>query len=70
MVLIFRKWSGLRKTSLRGKIITYKELAIKIFRVKAHRVVANTCTRDQLEVIPCHEVIRSEGKIVRNMGKK
>ena len=55
----------------KGKIITYKELAIKIGKPKAYRAVANACARNPLlKNIPCHRVIRSDGKMGGYMGKK
>ena len=63
-------WEEIKKIS-KGKIITYKELAIKIGKPKAYRAVANACARNPLlETIPCHRVIRSDGKMGGYMGKK
>ena len=55
----------------RGKTITYKELAIKIGKPKAYRAVANACAKNPLlEIIPCHRVIRGDGKMGGYNGKK
>ena len=55
----------------KGKTITYKELAIKIGKPKAYRAVANACAKNPLLItIPCHRVIRSDGKMGGFMGKK
>ena len=48
----------------KGKTISYKELAIKIGKPKAYRAVANACAKNPLlEIIPCHRVIREDGKM-------
>ena len=55
----------------KGKTITYKELAIKIGNPKAYRAVANACAKNPLLVtIPCHEVIRNDGKMGGYRGEK
>ena len=55
----------------KGKTITYKELAVKIGKPKAYRAVANACARNPLlEIIPCHRVIREDGKMGGYKGKK
>ncbi len=54
----------------RGKVLTYKDLAIKIGKPKSSRAVANACGKNPLiEVIPCHRVIRSDGKLGGYSGK-
>ena len=63
-------WKEIKRIP-KGEIITYKELAIKIGKPKAYRAVANACARNPLlETIPCHRVIRSDGKMGGYMGKK
>ena len=48
----------------RGKVTTYKELARALGRSSAYRVVANALARNPHPVkIPCHRVVRSDGKI-------
>ena len=55
----------------KGKTITYKELAIKLCKPKAYRAVANACAKNPLlEIIPCHRVIREDGKMGGYNGKK
>ena len=55
----------------KGKTISYKELAIKIGKPKAYRAVANACAKNPLlEIIPCHRVIREDGKMGGYNGKK
>ena len=63
-------WNEIKKIP-KGKTITYKELAIKIGKPKAYRAVANACAKNPLlEIIPCHRVIRGDGKMGGYMGKK
>ena len=63
-------WREIRRVP-KGKTITYKELAIKIGKPKAYRAVANACAKNPLLItIPCHRVIRSDGKMGGFMGKK
>ena len=54
----------------RGEVRTYKELAIQINRHKSARAVANACGKNPYPVkIPCHRVIRSDGKLGGYSGK-
>ena len=63
-------WSEIIKIP-KGKTITYKELAMKIGKPKAYRAVANACAKNPLlEIIPCHRVIREDGKMGGYKGKK
>ena len=63
-------WSEITKIS-KGKTITYKELALKIGKPKAYRAVANACAKNPLlEIIPCHRVVREDGKMGGYKGKK
>ena len=63
-------WSEITKIP-KGKTITYKELATKIGKPKAYRAVANACAKNPLlEIIPCHRVIRGDGKMGGYKGKK
>ena len=63
-------WSEIKKIP-KGKTITYKELAIKIGKPKAYRAVANACAKNPLlEIIPCHRVIREDGKMGGYNGKE
>ena len=62
-------WSEITKIP-KGKTITYKELAVKIGKPKAYRAVANACAKNPLlEIIPCHRVIRGDGKMGGYKGK-
>lgn len=49
----------------RGKVSTYKRIAEKIGRPRAFRAVGNALHKNPLPItIPCHRVIRSDGRIV------
>ena len=48
----------------KGKVTTYKELARALGRPRAWRAVANALAKNPSSVkIPCHRVIRSDGKV-------
>lgn len=47
----------------KGKVLTYKEVAEKIGNPKSYRAVGNALSKNQDKSIPCHRVIRSDGKI-------
>ncbi|MEK7095501.1 MAG: MGMT family protein [Patescibacteria group bacterium] len=46
----------------RGKILTYKEVARLVGRPKAYRAVGNALNKNYDPKIPCHRVVRSDGK--------
>lgn len=47
-----------------GKVISYKDLAIKIDRPRAFRATGSACGKNPIPiVIPCHRVISSDGSI-------
>jgi len=64
MATVFEKriWSVVRKIP-RGKTLTYKEVAIKAGKPKACRAVGNILNKNYDPKIPCHRVIRSDGKV-------
>jgi O-6-methylguanine DNA methyltransferase len=48
----------------KGKVTTYKELARAVGCPRAYRAVANVLARNpNIVKIPCHRVVRSDGKI-------
>ncbi|MEK7558268.1 MAG: MGMT family protein [Patescibacteria group bacterium] len=55
-------WSIVRKIP-RGKTLTYKEVAQKAGRPNAFRAAGNILSTNRDPKIPCHRVIRSDGKI-------
>lgn len=56
----------------RGKVLTYKEVARLAGRPRAYRAVGNILNKNRdFKNIPCHRVIRSDGKIGGyNLGMK
>jgi len=62
-------WNYL-KTIPKGKVKTYKEVAIGIKSPKSARAVANACAKNPYApIIPCHRVIRSDGALGGYSGK-
>tara|TARA_A100000164_G_scaffold376354_1_gene413219 strand:- start:1838 stop:2107 length:270 start_codon:yes stop_codon:yes gene_type:complete len=56
-------WKYLMKIP-RGKVKTYKEVAIGINKPKAARAVANACGKNPYAPkVPCHRVIGSDGSL-------
>ena len=56
-------WKLLKKIPP-GKVITYKEIAVFLNMPNAARAVANACAKNPYPPsIPCHRVIRSDGKL-------
>ena len=52
------------KTIPRGKVKTYKEVAIGIKKPNSARAVANACANNPYSPnVPCHRVIRSDGSL-------
>lgn len=47
----------------KGKTLTYKEVADKAGNPKAYRAVGNIMNKNRDPLVPCHRVIRSDGKI-------
>ena len=62
-------WNEIKKIS-KGKVRTYKEIALAISRPKSSRAVANACGKNPFPIkIPCHRVIGSNGYIGGYSGK-
>ena len=62
-------WNAISKIP-KGKVKTYKELARSIRKPKAARAVANACGKNPFPIkIPCHRVIRSDGRLGGYSGK-
>ena len=58
------------KTIPKGKVKTYKQVAIAIKIPKSARAVANACGKNPYAPkIPCHRVIRSDGSLGGYSGK-
>ncbi len=47
----------------KGKVLTYKKVAQRAGRSKAWRAVGNILAKNKNPNIPCHRVIRTDGKI-------
>ena len=47
----------------KGRVMSYKEVAYAAGKPGAARAVANTMANNFLHDIPCHRVIRSDGKL-------
>lgn len=47
----------------KGKVMTYKEVAVACGRPKAYRAVGNILHGNRDYNIPCHRVIRSDNKL-------
>ncbi len=47
----------------RGKVMTYKEVAIKAGRPGAARAVGTLMAHNYNPAVPCHRVVRSDGRI-------
>jgi O-6-methylguanine DNA methyltransferase len=47
----------------KGKVMTYKQVAAKAGNVNASRAVGNMMASNKDKKVPCHRVIRSDGKI-------
>ena len=61
--LQIKVWKYL-KTIPKGQTRTYKQVAVAIKKPKAIRAVANAVGKNPYPiVIPCHRVIRSDGKL-------
>jgi len=72
MIFSFQKkvYEVVRKIP-KGKVLTYKEVAKRVGRPKAWRAVGNILSKNHDPEIPCHRVVRSDGKIGGyNKGKK
>lgn len=47
----------------RGSVLTYKEVAKKAGRPGASRAVGSIMKKNYRDDVPCHRVIRSDGKV-------
>ena len=62
-------WEEIKKIP-KGQTKTYKEIAVALKKPKSSRAVANACGKNPLLIeIPCHRVIRSDGKLGGYSGK-
>ena len=62
-------WEEIRKIPL-GETRTYKDIAKALKKPTSFRAVANACGKNPFLIeIPCHRVIRSDGKLGGYSGK-
>lgn len=47
----------------RGRLLTYKQVACLARKPRAWRAVGNILNKNHDPLIPCHRVVRSDGKI-------
>lgn len=47
----------------KGKVLTYKEVAVKLGNPRLARAVGNALNKNRDLKVPCHRVIRSDGKL-------
>ncbi len=47
----------------KGKVLTYKKVAKLIGQPLAYRAVGNALNKNPFKDVPCHRVIRSDGRI-------
>jgi len=58
-----RVWKALQSIPA-GRTVSYREVAAAIGQPLAHRAVASACAANKLAVaIPCHRVVRTDGKL-------
>ena len=46
-----------------GSVMTYKEVAVAAGRPRAYRAVGNILNTHEVEKLPCHRVVRSDGAL-------
>jgi len=63
MILFREKVFKIVKKIPQGSILTYKEVAEMAGSSRAWRAVGNILNKNRNPKIPCHRVIRSDGKI-------
>ena len=62
-------WKEIKKIP-KGQTKTYKDIALALKKPQSSRAVANACGKNPLLIeIPCHRVIRSDGKLGGYSGK-
>ena len=56
-------WYRVQFVNKKGKVLTYKQVAILSGRPKAYRAVGNILNKNRSKLVPCHRVIRSDGTL-------
>ncbi len=62
MLTFAQKVYNVVKKIPKGKTLTYKEVAHEAGNPKAYRAVGNILNKNYDPAIPCHRVVRSDGK--------
>lgn len=62
MTLFKEKVFSIVRTIPKGEVLTYKQVACEAGRPRAFRAVGNILNTNYDPKIPCHRVIRSDGK--------
>lgn len=57
------KVSAVVKKIPKGEVLTYKEVAKKAGKPLAFRAVGNILNKNTDKSVPCHRVVRSDGKL-------
>jgi len=71
MITFTQKVYEVVKKIPKGSVLTYKEVAKKAGSPRAYRGVGNILNKNHNPQIPCHRVIRSDGKLGGyNKGEK
>lgn len=53
----------------KGKVVTYKQIAIMLGNKNLSRVVGNVLHKNPLPLIhPCYKVVNSKGELAKNFG--
>lgn len=47
----------------REKVLTYKQVAVRLGNAKLARAVGNALNKNKDPKVPCHRVVRSNGKV-------
>ncbi|MEK7061711.1 MAG: MGMT family protein [Patescibacteria group bacterium] len=63
MTLFQSKVYDIVKKIPKGKVLTYKQVAEKIGNAVSYRAVGNALNKNKSSQVPCHRVVRSDGKI-------
>ena len=63
MSIFSEKIYSITKSIPKGQTLTYKQVATRAGNPNASRAVGNILNKNYDKTIPCHRVIRSDGKI-------
>ncbi len=63
MSIFSEKIYSITKSIPKGQTLTYKQVATRAGNPNASRAVGNILNKNYDKTIPCHRVIRSDGKV-------